>query len=126
MERQITLIEGPLPSAPPLAWPEDGRTGAVVDFYGVVRGLENGDSIPGLTYEAYTEMAHREFHRVLNELEKEHPCHSIEIIHSTGFVPTGQPSLFVRVRAAHRGGAFLLAQGLIDRMKQDVPIWKRA
>ena len=38
----------------------------------------------------------------------------------------GEPSLLVRVEAAHRGEAFAAAQFIIDELKQKVPIWKRA
>ena len=47
-----------------------------------------------------------------------------EVIHRLGTVPVGETSLFVRVRAPHRSEAFQLLTSFLDRLKQDVPIWK--
>jgi molybdopterin synthase catalytic subunit len=38
----------------------------------------------------------------------------------------GEASLFVRVQSKHRGPALAFCGALIDRMKEDVPIWKTA
>jgi molybdopterin synthase catalytic subunit len=105
-------------------FPEDGATGAVVEFYGIVRGRERGHEIDALHYEAYEEMARKQFGKIIAELNALHPVHSVAITHRVGDVPVGEPSLHVRVRSAHRAEAFAFASRLIDRMKEDVPIWK--
>jgi molybdopterin synthase catalytic subunit len=115
-------LEALKPAAVP--FPEDGATGAVVEFYGIVRGREQDREIDGLHYEAYEEMARKQFGKIIAELNALHPIHSIALTHRIGPVPVGQPSLHVRVRGAHRAEAFAFASLLIDRMKQDVPIWK--
>jgi molybdopterin synthase catalytic subunit len=119
----ITLsLEELKPAAVP--FPEDGATGAIVEFYGIVRGHEQDREIGALHYEAYEEMARKQFEKIIAELNALHPIHSIALTHRIGPVPVGQPSLHVRVRSAHRAEAFAFASRLIDRMKQDVPIWK--
>jgi cyclic pyranopterin phosphate synthase len=45
--------------------------------------------------------------------------------HRVGEVPLGEPSVIVAVSAAHRGQAFAGAREAIDRIKEQVPIWKR-
>jgi molybdopterin synthase catalytic subunit len=109
-----------------LSFPEDGATGAIVEFHGVVRGQEKDRAIEALHYEAYEEMARKQFEKIIAELSALHPVHSVTIRHRVGRVPTGQPSLYVCVRSAHRAEAFAFVGKLIDRMKQDVPIWKSA
>jgi molybdopterin synthase catalytic subunit len=47
-------------------------------------------------------------------------------IHRLGWVPVGEASLFVRVLSAHRGEALRFLAEAINRLKTDVPIWKRA
>jgi molybdopterin synthase catalytic subunit len=119
----ITLCSEKLePTSVP--FPEDGTTGAIVEFYGVVRGRERDHEINALHYEAYEEMARKQFEKIIAELNALHPVHSVAITHRIGSVPVGQPSLHVRVRSAHRAEAFAFASRLIDRMKQDVPVWK--
>lgn len=121
----IILTSETFPTAPP-PFPENGAAGAIVEFYGVVRGQEKDRKIEALHYEAYEEMARKQFEKIIAELNALHPVHSVAIMHRVGAVPVGQPSLHVRVRSTHRAEAFAFASQLIDRMKQDVPIWKSA
>lgn len=99
--------------------------GAVVEFLGVVRDVEDGKSISGLEYEAYREMAGFQFHKIMDEAMKKFPISSLKVIHRIGPIKVGEPSLYVCVIAGHRGEAFDAAKYLIDRLKQVVPIWKR-
>lgn len=109
----------PLPCDRPLR-----ETGAVVEFHGIVREMEGGARLDGLYYEAYEPMARREFARIFTELWARHSPQAVRIIHRLGFVPVGEASLFVHVESQHRGAALAFCGELIDRMKEDVPIWK--
>ena len=104
----------------------DAASGGVVEFYGVVRGQEGADAIAGLEYEAYMEMAQHQFDRLAEETVVRFPVHDLVVHHRVGFVAVAEPSLFLRVSAAHRGPAFSAAEWFIDEMKQRVPIWKHA
>jgi molybdopterin synthase catalytic subunit len=99
--------------------------GAAVEFQGLVRELENGDPLAGLFYEAYEPMARRVLERHFEELSAIHPCAAVHFIHRTGWVPVGEASLFIRVLSSHRKEALAFLGDAIDRLKQDVPIWKR-
>ena len=100
--------------------------GAVVYFTGVVRGLENGVEIASLEYESFQKMAEHQFNLLFDELENRWPVQSIRVIHRLGVVNVNEASLWVEVVAPHRGEAFAACQWLIDRMKEVVPIWKKA
>jgi len=121
MKIQIHL--GPEKIIPP-GESSDPTNGAVVCFSGTVRGEEAGQPIHSLFYEAYRPMAENQIQAILTELAAKHPCTSAEVIHRLGTVPVGETSLFVRVRAPHRAEAFQLLTSFLDRLKQDVPIWK--
>ena len=121
----ISLIDRPI-ERPCLAFPLEGASGAVVEFFGVVRGREGGKPITALAYEAYRAMAQKELERIAEEVAKRGLCHELVLIHRLGTVPVGEPSLYVRVRAERRGSAFRIAEELIQRLKADVPIWKAA
>ena len=99
--------------------------GAAVEFQGIVRELEEGDALAGLFYEAYEPMARRVLQRHLEELSRIHPCAAVHFIHRTGWVPVGEASLFIRVLSSHRKEALAFLGDAIDRLKLDVPIWKR-
>jgi len=100
------------------------ESGGVVRFTGVVREEEHGHSIAGLEYEAYQPMAERIMERILEELHSVHPVHSARVLHRLGFVPVGEAAIIVEIHAAHRREAFQVAEGFMDRLKQEVPIWK--
>ena len=102
------------------------EVGACVEFQGIVRELEGARALAGLDYEAHESMARKELERIFGQLQEAHPIASILFIHRLGWVPLGEASMFVRVLAAHRGEALAFCGKAIDRLKQDVPIWKRA
>jgi molybdopterin molybdotransferase len=106
----------PLPSAALGAW---------VEFRGVVRGEEDGEIIAALEYEAYQPMAEHEIRRLLTELSANNPCLAAHVIHRLGIVPVGDAAIYVGVAGRHRAEAFTLLAAFMDRLKQDVPIWKR-
>jgi molybdopterin synthase catalytic subunit len=104
----------------------DGEVGAVVTFWGVVRDEEDGKPIRALEYTAYREMAEHQFRKLLIETHEKWKLKRIRLIHRLGIITVGEPSLLVRVEAAHRGEAFAAAQFIIDELKWKVPIWKKA
>jgi molybdopterin synthase catalytic subunit len=102
------------------------EVGACVEFQGIVRELEGDRALAGLNYEAHEPMARKELFRLFDRLQKGHPIASILFIHRLGWVPVGEASMFLRILAAHRGEALAFCGESIDRLKQDVPIWKAA
>ena len=102
------------------------EVGAIVEFWGIVRETEGDRAVSGLRYEAYESMARSEFARIAEELARPFPVQHALVIHRLGFVPVGEASLYVRVCSKHRGAALGFCGALIDRMKEDVPIWKVA
>ncbi len=106
--------------------PAEAGCGAVVEFAGVVRGEENGAAIGALDYEAYEAMARGEMERILQELAAEFACESVAVWHRIGRVPVGEASIVVRIEAKHRAEAFGMLTEFMNRLKRDVPIWKKA
>jgi molybdopterin synthase catalytic subunit len=98
--------------------------GALAEFRGIVRGIENGVQIVGLRYELYEVMALSEMRRILEELAQEHSFEKAVVIHRYGFIPVGETAVYVGVLAKHRGEAFALLSEFMNLLKKDVPIWK--
>jgi molybdopterin synthase catalytic subunit len=93
--------------------------GAIVTFEGTVREVEF------LEYEAYREMAEERMSAIVGECME---CHGLEAAaaeHRVGRVALGEPGVVVAVSAAHREAAFAGARELIDRIKEQAPIWKQ-
>lgn len=122
MKIQIEITEKPLVGEGTNG--TGGASGAVVEFAGVVRDMEGDHTIDALHYEAYDAMARAEMERILRGLESRFPCDSVQVKHRKGRVPVGEAAIIVRVAAKHRAEAFGMLAAFMDRLKQDVPIWK--
>jgi molybdopterin synthase catalytic subunit len=111
----------------PLEPPKSNTTGAgsLVDFWGVVRRLEDGREIEGIDYEAHREMAEHQLKRIAERAAEKFRLQVVTIHHRIGFIIVGEPSLFLRVTSLHREEAFRASQWIVDELKQKVPIWKR-
>ena len=107
---------------PPNGYPVE--TGAVVDFWGVVRGTEEGVEISGIEYEAHRQMTEHQLRTVVTEGTTMFDLKQIAIWHRLGYVPVGEASLFVRVGSQHRAEAFRAASWIVDELKKRAPIWK--
>ena len=118
-----------------LASPEDG---GVVAFLGRTRrspgtpapgqeaeAARHADrSVDALEYEALEPMVLRTLHEIADEIEARFGVTRLAIVHRTGEVPLGEPSVAVVACAAHRDAAFDAARYAIDETKARAPIWK--
>lgn len=103
---------------------QNSGAGAIVDFFGNVRSLENDREIDGIEYEAHREMAEHQLREIAREASERFNLLAIRLHHRVGFVAVGETSLFLRVAAVHRGPAFEASQWIVDQLKIRVPIWK--
>jgi molybdopterin synthase catalytic subunit len=102
-----------------------GSAGAIVEFWGVVRALEDGREIDGIGYEAHAEMAEHQLRLIADRAAKDFELESVVIRHRIGFVAVGEASVFVRVTSRNRSQAFAASRWMMDELKKKVPIWKR-
>ena len=118
---EIFLTEAPLKS------PKRNATdvGALVDFWGVVRKLEDGREIEGIEYEAHREMAEHQLRLIAEQAAENFRLQVVLIHHRVGFIAVGEPSLFLRVTSLHREEAFRASQWIVNELKKKVPIWKK-
>src|SRR6185369_9094009 len=122
MEIEIQITRQPIVVESP--GKQTGDVGAFAEFAGTVRGLENGQAISAIEYEAYSPMAENQMRSILESLSEKHPCLSARVIHRIGAIPVGETAIYVGITAKHRAEAFAMLAGFMDRLKQDVPIWK--
>lgn len=107
-------------------WVSRGGCGAVVTFIGVVRADQDGRHVVrALCYEAYPEMTESVIHQLVNEAKARWSLEGVHVQHCLDVVEVGQISVVVVVAAQHRAQAYAASQFLIERIKHDVPIWKR-
>lgn len=125
MRVEIILTDQPIDPRCKLPAELAGRAGAVAEFAGLVRDEEGGRRIAALEYEAYAPMAERVMRQIAEELGALYPCLYVRVTHRVGVVPAGEAAIHVIAVAVHRAEAFALVTQFMDRLKQDVPIWKR-
>ena len=104
---------------------EDAGKGAVVVFVGNVRNSFGGRPVERITYSAYPAMAERRLERIVNELEAAEPGTRVDIVHGLGTLEVGDASVVIATAAAHRRQAYETNRVALERLKAEVPIWKR-
>jgi molybdopterin synthase catalytic subunit len=102
--------------------PEDG---AVVVFEGVVRNNTKGRPTLFLEYECYEPMALQQIGRIGEEVAEQFSIGRIGIVHRLGKLDIGEASVVIVATAPHRKAAFEAAFEAINRLKREVPIWKK-
>ncbi len=107
-------------------WAARDGCGAVVTFVGVVRADRSDHHVvQALCYEAYPDMAELLIQRLINEANVRWSLEGVAVQHRLGLVEVGHISVVVVVATQHRAQASTASQFLIERIKHDVPIWKR-
>jgi molybdopterin synthase catalytic subunit len=101
------------------------RAGAQAAFTGTVRNATQGKEVVRLEYEAYEEMAVPELERIARQAAADHALLAVEIVHRTGVVLPGEPSVVIVSTSRHRPAALAATAWIIEQLKVSVPIWKR-
>lgn len=120
----VGLQDGPV-EAITLEWPADCGGEAV--FLGRTRMEAHPEHGPlrWLEYECYAEMAEPVLGAMAREAVERFGCRAVRIVHGVGKVMPGEASIVIQCATPHRGEAFDACRYLIDRIKHELPVWKR-
>ncbi|MFC6755807.1 MULTISPECIES: molybdopterin synthase [Haloarcula] len=107
--------------------PDEDRAGAIATFTGRVRARDGPEDPPTefLEFERYDGVAQERMATLRRELEARDGVHAVRLHHKTGVVEAGEDIVFVVVLAGHRGEAFAAVQDGINRLKEEVPLFKK-
>jgi molybdopterin synthase catalytic subunit len=107
--------------------PRADRSGAIATFTGRVRAKDSDDDdrTTALEFETYEGVADQRMATISEELETREGVHAVLMHHRTGYIADGEDIVFVVVLASHRREAFRTVEDGIDRLKDEVPIFKR-
>jgi molybdopterin synthase catalytic subunit len=102
-------------------------TGGHSIFLGQVRADEiNGKKVIAIEYSAYEGMVKTEVNKIKETILSEFKdVRSMDVVHSTGVVKTGEISLFVLVSAGHRQQAIQACTRAVEMIKETLPVWKK-
>ena len=99
--------------------------GAVVTFDGIVRNNFDGRPVRYLEYEAYAAMAENKMAEIGAEVKQKFAIGEIAMVHRIGRLEIGESSVVIAVAAPHRHAAFEACAYAMDRVKAEVPVWKK-
>ena len=99
--------------------------GALTTFCGIVRDNNLGKQVTRLEYQAYPKMVLNVLARIIEDIERELPGARVAIVHREGVLQVGDVAVVIAAAAPHRDAAFQACRDAIERLKADVPIWKK-
>lgn len=103
-----------------------GKIGCIVSFIGVVREMgRNGGRVSKLVYEVYNDEALKRMNKIAEETISKYGVVDVQIYHKTGETAIGEETFYVFVAAKHRKEAFQALMEIVERVKHEVPIWKK-
>ncbi len=107
--------------------PAADRGGAIATFTGRVRARDAPDDerTEYLEFETYEDVADDRLRALEADLADRDGVFAVATHHRTGVVPAGEDIVFVVVLAGHREAAFATVSDGIDRLKAEVPIFKK-
>ena len=119
------VTEGEISPAEVLARVQRPESGAVLLFLGTVRNLHRGRAVERITYTAYREMAERRLQQIARDLEAEAESLVACLVHRIGELEIGEVSVAIAISSPHRDASYRANRVALERIKAEVPIWKR-
>jgi molybdopterin synthase catalytic subunit len=124
-ELLVRVTSEPIGADEAVAFVADPGAGGTCVFLGTVRDRSDAGDVTGLTYEAWEDLAARRLEELGEELFETWPLRRVALLHRFGELAIGDTSVAIAVAAAHRPQAFEACRHAIERLKADVPIWKK-
>jgi len=124
-ETRAQLVDTEIDVAELTAAMSDPASGALLVFLGRPRNRTGDRDVSELRYQAYRPMAEAALERIAADLEADLPGLSVRIVHRLGTVGIGQASVAIAVSSPHRDASYTASRAALERLKREVPIWKR-
>ena len=99
--------------------------GAIVSFIGITRGVDEGEEVLRLEFDAWQERLSETLNGLAEEAVAKFGLHSVAMGHRTGSVGPGENIVAIHVASPHRKEAFEGCSWLIDELKRQAPLWKK-
>lgn len=103
----------------------DARVGALASFLGLVRDINDGASVSGMTLEHYPGMTEKALEEIVVEAKGRWDIYDALVIHRVGPLKPCDQIVLVAVTSAHRGEAFAACEFIMDYLKTRAPFWKK-
>jgi molybdopterin synthase catalytic subunit len=101
------------------------KAGAIGTFSGIVRMVSANSRTEFLEFESYGEVAQKKMDEICAQLKQEDGIIDVLMHHRTGIIQKGEDIVHIVVAAGHREQMFPVLREAIERLKVEVPIWKK-
>lgn len=105
--------------------PQIKKAGAIGTFTGIVREHTKETQTTYLEFEKYEKVADERIEQICNELKQKEGILDVVIHHKIGRIDPGEDIVYIVVASAHRKELFPVLSEAIERVKSEVPIWKK-
>ncbi len=103
----------------------NAKIGAIASFIGLVRDINEGDSVSAMTLEHYPGMTEKALEEIVAQAKSRWDIYDALVVHRVGHLLPLDQIVLVVVTSAHRGEAFVACQFLMDYLKTQAPFWKK-
>ena len=101
------------------------QIGAVASFIGVVRDVNDGSDVAGMTLEHYPGMTEKSIDAIIDQARARWDIFDALVIHRIGSLKPMDQIVMVAVSSSHRGEAFAACEFIMDYLKTSAPFWKK-
>jgi molybdopterin synthase catalytic subunit len=101
------------------------KVGAVASFVGVVRDVNEGDTVAEMSLEHYPGMTEKAIEEIIAQAKGRWNFYDALVIHRVGRLKPTDPIVLVVVASSHRGEAFAACEFIMDYLKTRAPFWKK-
>jgi molybdopterin synthase catalytic subunit len=101
------------------------KAGAIGTFTGIVRAVTKNTRTEFLEFESHGELAQKKMDEICQDLKLKDGIVDVLMHHRTGIIASGEDIVFIAVAAGHREELFPVLREAIERLKVEVPIWKK-
>lgn len=102
------------------------QQGCILFFLGVSRNAQEDAGVTFLEYSAYEALAIKKAKELEKKILAKYPIDQLVLIHRLGVVPVCEVSLLVILASSHRKNMFMALEEVVDLIKRELPIWKKA
>ncbi len=104
---------------------QSSEVGAIANFVGVVRDINDEQKVATLELEHYPGMTEKSISEIMAQAAERWQLLGGRVIHRIGQLSPGDQIVLVAVASLHRGEAFAACEFIMDYLKTRAPFWKK-
>jgi len=105
--------------------PDIKFSGGIATFTGIVRQVTGETHTTALEFEKYADVAEKAMDKICTEMKQREGIIDVVMHHRTGVIKAGEDIVYIVVAAGHRKELFIALIDSLERLKEEVPIWKK-